>query len=438
MSRKTQINTKKGAVSLYVVVFFAVVVGVITLGFIRIVINNSIAAVNADLYLSAYDSAMAGVEDAKIALLKYHDCLSQGEVAGSAASAPGTCPRIIYEMEKGIRENSCDVVQKVLGRDQEDQKEVIVQETQSKEALGNSYELSQAYTCVKITEENNDYRTTLSKSDDVRIIPLRTEDLAGVQSIQISWFSQQNRKGTVVSATYMGSNVLESNNNRFAPPVITVDLYQTDSWNGEPNFTIGQLSANNDNSSGTDHAMLVLRPQSSSGTNYINADGVLDRSDKHDNEPLNVRCDINADFACNLNMGLPATFGGSDRAKATTFVRLTLPYQAPDTDVSISLCKDSSCGDTTRFVGVQASIDSTGRANDLYRRIESRVELVDLFYPYPEYTVYLNGAGNVLSKSFYVTNKCFMADNGIGATCKDSDTINPDVPLGELDLIWDY
>ena len=124
MSRKTQINTKKGAVSLYVVVFFAVVVGVITLGFIRIVINNSIAAVNADLYLSAYDSAMAGVEDAKIALLKYHDCLSQGEVAGSAASAPGTCPRIIYEMEKGIRENSCDVVQKVLGRDQEDQKEV--------------------------------------------------------------------------------------------------------------------------------------------------------------------------------------------------------------------------------------------------------------------------------------------------------------------------
>ncbi|MBQ3325669.1 hypothetical protein IJG79_00755 [Candidatus Saccharibacteria bacterium] len=438
MTRTKQIRTKRGAVSLYVVVFFAVIVGVITLGFIRIVINNSIAAVNADLYLSAYDSAMAGVEDAKIALLKYHDCLSQGEVAGSAASADGTCPKIIYEMEKGIRESSCDVVQKVLGRAQESEREVVVQETQTKEALGNSYELSQAYTCVKITEENNDYRTTLSRADDVRIIPIRTEDLAGVQSIQISWFSQQNRKGNVVNASYMGSNSLSSNNDKYAPPVITVDYYQTDSWNGEPNFTIGQLSANNNNSSGTDHAMLVLKPQNGSGTNSISADNVLNLSDKHDNAPVNVNCNISNDFACTLSMGLPPTFGGSDRAKATSFIRLTLPYTAPDTDVSISLCNDASCGDTRRFVGVQASIDSTGRANDLYRRIESRVELVDLYYPYPEYTVYLNGAGNVLSKSFYVTNECFKADNGIGETCKNSDTINPDVPLGESDLIWDY
>lgn len=437
MREITKMKTKKGAVSLYVVVFFAVIVGVITLGFIRIVISNSIAAVNADLYLSAYDSAMAGVEDAKVALLKYHDCLSQGEVAGSAASAEGSCPRIIYEMEKGIRDNSCDVVQKVLGRSQESEKEVIIQETQTKEALGNSYELSQAYTCVKITEENNDYRTTLSKADDVRIIPLRTENIGAVKSIQISWFSQQNRRNGAENALYMPSSRLSVNNDKYAPPVITVDLYQTDSWGGEPNYTIGQLSANNDNSTGTDHAMLMLKPQNGSGVSAISADNVLNMSDKHDNAPVNVSCNINNDFACSLTMGLPPTFGGSERAEATTFLRLTLPYQTPDTDVSVSLCNDDACNTTTRFVGVQASIDSTGRANDLYRRIESRVELVDLFYPYPEYTIYLNGAGNVLSKNFYVTNHCMMSQNGAGQPCNNSAIVSHD-PGDEYDILSDY
>ncbi len=435
MTKNNFIRAKNGAVSLYVVVFFTVIVGVITLGFIRIVINNSIAAVNADLYLSAYDSALAGVEDAKIALLKYHDCLSQGETKGTAASAVGSCPRIIYEMEEGINSSSCDVVQRVLGRDQDEEKEVIVQETQSKEALGNSYELSQAYTCVKITEENNDYRTTLSKSDDVRIVPLRTDDLANVQSIQISWFSQQNRKGQTQNASYMPSNQLSSNNNKYAPPVITVDFYQTDSVNGVPNFTIGELSTNNTNSTGTNHAMLVLKPQSNNGTNSINANEVLDRADKHGNEPLKVRCNITDDFACNLRMELPATFNGTERNQSTTFIRLTLPYQTPDTDVSISLCKDSNCNDTTQFVGVQASIDSTGRANDLYRRIESRVELIDLFYPYPEYAVYLNGSGNVLSKDYYVTNNCKMSDNGNIASCENSASIGRDITDS---LLLDY
>ena len=433
MTRKNQ--TKKGAVSLYVVVFFAVIVGVITLGFVRIVISNSIAAVNADLYLSAYDSALAGVEDAKIALLKYHDCLSQGEVAGSAASAEGSCPRIIYEMQNGINNKTCDVVQRVLGRDQESEKEVVIQETQTKEALGNSYELSQAYTCVKITEENNDYKTTLSKADDVRIIPLRTDNLNNVQSIQISWFSQQNRRGNVATAQYMGSNTLAVNNDRYAPPVITVDIYQTDNYNGAPNFSIGELSANNDNSSGTDHAMLVFRPQNGSGTNYVNASSVLDHSDKHDNSPINVNCNIGSDYACSATVEFPPTFRGTGRAEATSFLRLTLPYQAPDTDVSISLCKNSNCTESTNFVGVQASIDSTGRANDLYRRIESRIELVDLYYPYPEYTVYLNGSGNVLSKSFYVTNNCLMSDNGNASGCQNSATIGNDMTD---DLLWDY
>ena len=126
----TKITTKRGAVSIYAVVFLTLVFGIITLSFTRIIIGESIITVNTDLSKSAYDSAMAGVEDAKIAILKYHDCLSQGYTP-NANSSVGSCQRIIYEMQKGIAESSCDVVTNTLGRETGDRGETIVQETQS-------------------------------------------------------------------------------------------------------------------------------------------------------------------------------------------------------------------------------------------------------------------------------------------------------------------
>ena len=429
MSKYKSPASKRGAVSIYIVIFLTLIFGVITLSFIRIILNDAKETTNTDLYQSAYDSALAGVEDAKIALLKYHDCLSQGVVGKSGASA-GTCADIIYQMEQGANNDDCDVVQKVLGRTQEKpedggQNEVIIEETQTAEGDGGkAASLMQAYTCVKITEETDDYRTTLTTNDDVRIVPLRSADIGSVKAVQFSWYANNIADGTTDS--HMNSSKLPAADKVYAPPVVTLEIFQTDSENGEPRFTLGQLSANNDSNNGTDHALLMLKPVKSGGQNTIKASEVLDHSDKYDNAPIDVNCNASADFACTVTVELPATFGGTDPAEATRFLRVNLPYEEPSTDLSISLCTDTqngTCANTTKFTGVQAAIDSTGRANDLYRRVEVRVELVDVYYPFPEYALYLSGKDNELNKSFYATKECKKTDGGSIDDCPNSKKI---------------
>ena len=54
---------KKGATSIYVVVLGTLLFSVITVSFIRIIINEVTKTTNDELAQSAYDSALAGVED---------------------------------------------------------------------------------------------------------------------------------------------------------------------------------------------------------------------------------------------------------------------------------------------------------------------------------------------------------------------------------------
>ena len=58
-------------------------------------------------------------------------------------------------------------------------------------------------------------------------------------------------------------------------------------------------------------------------------------------------------------------------------------------------------GTVIEFENVQISVDSTGRANQLVRRIETRLDPADIFFPYPQYEVELSGDdNNSLRKNF--------------------------------------
>ena len=63
-------ESKKGVASLYAVVFATILFGVITLSFVRIILSEARQSDDDELSQSAYDSALAGVEDAKRAVNK--------------------------------------------------------------------------------------------------------------------------------------------------------------------------------------------------------------------------------------------------------------------------------------------------------------------------------------------------------------------------------
>jgi hypothetical protein len=68
------------------------------------------------------------------------------------------------------------------------------------------------------------------------------------------------------------------------------------------------------------------------------------------------------------------------------------------TSYSVKLLKGV---DVVQFDGVLPAVDSTGRANDIFRRVSSRVEMNPINFPYPDAAVDITGS---LCKNFTVTD----------------------------------
>ena len=62
-------KTRKGATSMIVIIFFTLLAGILVLSFVSIMVMNISESTNFNLSQSAYDSALAGIEDAKVMLL---------------------------------------------------------------------------------------------------------------------------------------------------------------------------------------------------------------------------------------------------------------------------------------------------------------------------------------------------------------------------------
>ena len=428
--KKMLIKTRKGGASMFVVMFTVIILSIITLSFTRLIISEATKTSNTDLSQSAYDSALAGIEDAKVALLRYHACLDQGYRKGTASSS-NECERLIYYMQEGIADQDCSTVANVLRREQStDTHGVVVQETQKSTDSGNNSTMLQAYTCVTIQEELPDYRTTLTSNSRLRIIPIRSSVIDKVDKITLRWFSDVNatmaKKDSGSSKSFCGNDTFASYDDIFklyprgncngkeqAPPFLTVRLIQTDET-----FDLSELSSAK-SANKTDTGQLYFLPSNTSCTTSIASTEWGKSADKAENKVTQVRCSESGDFWCSVDLALPETFKGyTTRSDANTYLLVSIPYGTPDTDLSAKIYAGSSL---QQFTGVQARVDSTGRANDLYRRVETRVELVDTYFAYPEFEITMTGdPSGTLSKTFHATFNCWGADNGSKWGCSDT------------------
>ncbi|MEP6710097.1 MAG: hypothetical protein ABJA64_00045, partial [Candidatus Saccharibacteria bacterium] len=117
----------------------------------------------------------------------------------------------------------------------------------------------------------------------------------------------------------------------------------------------------------------------------------------NDSSPSPVKCNVNnSPYTCSITLDLPNPING-DSTNRTAFLRLSALYNLAD--YKVVLLNDTN---VVKFAGVQAKVDSTGRAGDLFRRVVARVNLqLNDGFPYPEASIDLNGN---LCKTFQVTD----------------------------------
>lgn len=367
-------KTKKGVASLYVVIFVTILFGVIALSFIRIILSENTQSSNDDLSQSALDSALVGVEDAKRAVNQYYQCVNaSGDSATCGSLFGGNCDD--FRLKTYLYGDTYPG-------------EVLVQESTSNNA-------DQAYTCVILANRVPDYRSTLTSDTRTRVIPLGigSTSLSEVKSVTFRWYSEIN--GTDFRLNSDGK--LGAINNATTPPTLTLSLLKTG-----PNIDINSFN----NSTSTNYSTMVLLPSSDNSAVNTITQAQINEAGNSDiaNTPFLIKCEHN-EFACEVELsGLDFEAGGN------AMLVVSMPYGDTITDFALTLQKND--GTVIEFENVQISVDSTGRANQLVRRIETRLDPADIFFPYPQYEVELSGDDdNSLRKNFWITQNCWT-ENG--------------------------
>lgn len=451
MNRITKM--KKGVASFYIVAFSTLVLVVVAASFGAVIVSEITRTSNDDLSQSAYDSALAGVEDAKVAFADYQRCVEAGATETNIVyDGLVTCGEIIYWMNHP----DCYMVGHILGRiSEEEEAEVPLGITTEANVAGSSdgaSVLNQAYTCVVMKKDLPDYKSTITAAHQVRTVKIDfTDDEAkALDHIKLSWYTLKPNTNPVYSSTKeingvkTGAFQPKAETAMIAPPTVELQIIQT-----ADNFSMDEVVSST-NSDRTDRATLYLVPGKSENTarKTITANEVANTNNPQVvNLPFLVNCDnAGDDYVCsNIKIDLPEPFSGG-RSSNTFVLALSLPYRQPETDFSIEFyCstkgdntdKVSRCG---KVVGednggekqitlrdAQVDVDSTGRANDLFRRVEVRLETQDVSFPYPTYALQVlkNDSGYSLIKNMIVTceNSLYASANGFrwrndGESCK--------------------
>jgi len=411
---------KKGAASFYIVSFSTLILVIIAASFATVIISAVTRTSNDDLSQSAYDAALAGVEDAKLAFANYQRCLQKAGIVAKEPDGDGavTCEEILWWMENP----DCDMVAHMIGRIPDHESgEVLVSDTTSTDGNGVTSDLNQAYTCVKISTVLRDYKANLSSTSNYRLVRVSLDkaSAADIKKVKFGWYSVKEGQTT----NFTNFNTVDGKNRVTfqpasglqppTPPTVQIQMVQTSS-----SFTMDKVNslAVGDR---TDRATLFLVPTENetlgteSGDNYqgvynsetdenvITSQQVLKTNSQSISiKPYVVKCREDANPLCEVTIELPKPIDG-ERINDTFLFLVTLPYGEPDTDFAMEfLCDDANdkCEATTNEVGeiitntaytrgVQINIDSTGRANDLFRRVETRFESMDTAFPFIYYAL---------------------------------------------------
>ena len=351
----------QGGVSMFIVVASFLMVAIIVASFIRLTNRDSQMAISQDLSQSAYDSAQAGVEDAKRAL-------SQWQKTCAESPQSDDCIKFQTALHQDVESQSCRVLSEVFNIGDDSSDETLVQSSESDK------EFDQAYTCVKINTETSDYLGE-SPAGSSKLIPLKS--VANFDKVRISWFSEKDAKSSDISIEDYPNKMLNA-------------FPEDSNWpENRPSVSRAQFI------DGDESDTIFLYPSANAGISpqFSKTSSVTLRWGRRgfDASVLSpVRCvqSISTDgysgYACSSIVILDRIVAPDSES----VLKLSFQY-GQTTNYKVEMI--NSDNRVVNFKDVQPSADSTGRANDQFRRIQSRIDLDGVAQPVPEFAVSTDG-----------------------------------------------
>lgn len=341
---------RRGAVSIFMVIFVTLVVSVMTVAFVRIAMRDRGLAVNQDLSQSAYDAALAGVEDGKRALSRYFNASDKGVAPYNRINTPSL--------------SNCNDVNAVLGNPSGEHRI---------ESGGTNVE--QAYTCAQLSNRVDDFQINLQQDEQV-LFPLPNN--ADVVLIEWAHVRDDGGSGTTPFSVPAGMSApstlpTQASWGSYQPAVLETQLIQAGGT-----FTLDSFNNISSGRSNTNTLFLYpLRLAAPSTASFISDARRVPGSTTH---PTAAQCtqttNPNGDGAhsCAIRVNLP---GARDTgAVSARFLRLAPRYTGNSIKVTAY-----RAGAPVPLIDVQMKVDVTARANDVYRRVEARLDSPNVMHP---------------------------------------------------------
>ena len=394
---KSNKNFKKGGVSIFIVIVVGVLVSIMSASFLRLMFRDQEQASKLDLSQSAYDSAQAGVEDAKRFLRIFRSaCGPSG--TGDFEGGHYDC----NAMRDAIRSDSCYVLATAgIGNANS---ETIIQTTSGAGGASNDASLNQAYTCVKLRMNTADF---LGRTNDGSPSVINLKGTTAFDRVRIRWHSRENMtNGNNISLDSLSNpsarpNINAQNwRNQNRPAILKAQFYgyvphvgmsssdmdtpYPDDGNGASEMLFYPTNSISALSSNVSNMPRVRRNESSSqATTDYTFTRCSDRMDANSNT-----------YACQTTVNIGRSVSPND----VLYLRLT-PLMN-DSNFKVELLNGDNVVD---FAGVQPKVDSTGRANTQLRRVESRIGFNDTSFPVPLFSAQTESNEEPICKDFSVT-----------------------------------
>ena len=382
---------ERGFVSLFTVIFFMLLITIITVGFLRIMAAEQRQALDNDLTASAEAAAQSGIEDAKRAILKYN-------------SLPSGDP-LKAQLQTALTSTNCDSlftnasVRAALNLN-------------NSGSINNQSGLNEYYTCLSVNLNTPDYVGSASAGKS-EFVPLTPENGDKFDKFTVSWHLASQTigsdgdgepnayaPGVLLPPVTGGANSWGA---RGYPAYLRVELY------GYPNgnFNRGKMDILS--------RSVFLVPNYSSNAAALSATTPIDIAtvdprgfEQNKLDLIGIKCTgtppnvPTGSYACTATIQLD---NGQPSTSNTYFLRITPLYGS--THFRVQMLTNSSS--VVNFSGVEPVVDSTGRASDVFRRIQSRIRL-DNVSNLPEYAA--ESAGDICKNmqvsdgSYYKANVC--------------------------------